>query len=225
MRRALSPSMAARDSRPDDVGERDRADERAIDKHEHDRLALLGEAADFGAVDLHAHPSQMAGADHPNLAPLDDCLRPLAGDVAEVAHRLCLETTLLRRAHDASCDRMLGLALQRCREGEDLVLLKRAERHDVGHPEAAFGERTGLVEDDRIEASSALEGGAVADQEAVLGSEAGADRNHQRHGEPERMRAGDDHDRHHALDRERDLGTERQPGEERRRRRPRARSR
>ena len=178
MPKAFSPSMAARDFGPDNVGERDRADERAIDKHEHDRLALLSEPADFGAVDLNAHPSQMAGADHPDLTPLDDRLRPLAGDVAEVADRLWLQTTLLRRAHDARGDRMLGLPLQRRREGEYFVFRKVGERDHIGHTKSAFSESPGLVEDDRTEASSALEGGAVADQEAVLGGEAGADRNH-----------------------------------------------
>jgi hypothetical protein len=40
---------------------------------------------------------------------------------------------------------MLGLALQRCSEGEDLVFMKVGQRHDVGHAEAALGERSGLA--------------------------------------------------------------------------------
>ena len=96
---------------------------------------------------------------------------------------------------------MLGAALERGREPQHLLLGQIAQGHHVGHPEPPLGEGARLVEDHRLQIARPLERRPVADEETVLGRELGADRHHQRHREPEGVRAGDDHHRDHPLER------------------------
>ena len=72
-----------------------------------------------------------------------------------------------RRPADAPCDRVLGLALQRVRPAEHRVRRDVAQRDHVARAEAAFGERAGLVEDDRVEVSCALEAYASGERRLV----------------------------------------------------------
>ena len=73
----------------------------------------------------------------------------------------------------------------------------------VDDAELAARERSRLVEDDRGEVARLLEAAPVADEEAAARAKRRGDRDHQRDGQPERVRAGDHEHRHHALDRER----------------------
>ena len=109
---------------------------------------------------------------------------------------------LLGSLHDAARDRMLGLRLERSRKPQHLVIVCVGQRHHVGDAEAALGQGAGLVEHHCTQLAPALEGGAVADQQAASGRQRGAHRHHQRHREPQRVRAGDHHHRDHPLDRE-----------------------
>ena len=61
-----------------------------------------------------------------------------------------------------------------------------------------------------VHAARLLEAAPVAHQEPVPRAERGRDRDDERHREAERVRTGDDEHRHHALDRERGRGAERE---------------
>ena len=69
---------------------------------------------------------------------------------------------------------------------------RRFDRHEA---RLAFGERSGLVDDERRHAFEDLERLGVANQDAELGAAAGADHDRHRRREPERARAGDDQHR------------------------------
>ena len=73
-------------------------------------------------------------------------------------------------------------------------------------PVLAERERARLVEHDRREQPRLLEPAAVAHEQAAPRAERRRDRDDERDGEPERVRAGDDEHRDEPLDGERDLG-------------------
>jgi hypothetical protein len=102
---------------------------------------------------------------------------------------------------------VLGVGFDGGREADRLVLV-----HSVGHVHADDAvrterERAGLVEHDHVDPACRLEPTTVAYQQAVACAERGGDRHHQRHGEAQRVRAGDDEHGDGAHDREVDVGT------------------
>jgi hypothetical protein len=72
----------------------------------------------------------------------------------------------------------------------------------------AEGQGAGLVEDHDVEVARLLEPAPVAHQEPVLRAERGRDRDHQRHGEAEGVRTGDDQHGDDAGDGEVERGAE-----------------
>src|SRR3546814_6254057 len=94
-----------------------------------------------------------------------------AGDIADVDGLGDGKVPGVRLGDDAVGDRVLGLALRSRGDGQFLVLVPRAKQHDVADAEAALGQRSGLVEDDRIQIARPLEGGAVPDQQTTAGAE------------------------------------------------------
>src|SRR5204863_237935 len=144
--------------------------------------------------------------------------------IATVSPRACTSLILVAfwsgRTSAKNSSRSSSRATQRAtaeasREAQQPLLAPSAERNHVGHAEAALGERARLVEDDRVERSGALEGRAISDQEAVGRRQRRGHLDDQRHGEPQRMRARDDHDGHCALYGKGQTRAERKPGPER----------
>ncbi len=122
-------------------------------------------------------------------------------------------------ADDGLGQRMLAAALGGRRDSEQLALLDAGHRLDARHSRPAASDRAGLVEDDGGDALGVLEGGAVADENPVLGTLAGADHDGRRRREPHGARAGDDQDGDCARQRggELRLGPQQQPAGERHR--------
>jgi hypothetical protein len=102
--------------------------------------------------------------------------------------------------HDALCDLMFGLAFGRRGEAQLLRRVSIRQHGDVTHAEPAFRQGSGFVEHRRGQIARPLKGGPVEDQQTASGAERGADGDDQRHSKPERMRTGDDHHGHLALD-------------------------
>ena len=100
-------------------------------------------------------------------------------------------------AHDRVGERMLGSALGRGGQREQLVLVqvRRRRRTTSVTRRPALGERAGLVEHDHPHGAEPLESLGVAEQDPGLGALARADHDRGRRGEPEGARAGDDQDR------------------------------
>ena len=96
-------------------------------------------------------------------------------------------------AHDRRGQRMLGLALHRGGEREQLVLVDAVGDH-VGDLGLALGQGAGLVHHHGVDAGGGLQRGGVLEQHAALGAEPGADHDRGRRGQAERVRAGDHHD-------------------------------
>ena len=90
-------------------------------------------------------------------------------------------------------------------------------RGHVDDPELAARQRAGLVEDHGGEVARLLETAAIADEQSRLRAETRGDGRHQRHGEPERVRAGDDEHRHQPFDGKRAGRSDREPDDERER--------
>ena len=83
--------------------------------------------------------------------------------------------------------------------------LRRPERHDVGDDRPPFGERAGLVDDQRLQPARLLERRRVADQDAGLRAAPGADHDRRRRGEAQRARARDDEHGHGVHERARGI--------------------
>ncbi len=87
---------------------------------------------------------------------------------------------------------MLGIAFDRRGNPKRVVRGQAPVRGDVDDPELTPRQRAGLVEHHGGEVARLLETASIADEQSRLRAEAGGDGRHQRHGEPERVRAGDD---------------------------------
>ena len=84
-----------------------------------------------------------------------------------------------RALDDGTADWMFGVAFERCREREDFGRLRAIERHDVGHPQTAPGQRAGLVERHTAHHAGALEMEPAFDQHSI--SRRGRNRRHDGH--------------------------------------------
>ena len=104
-------------------------------------------------------------------------------------HAQCL---LLRAVDNPLRNRVLGITFDRRRNPKRLVRTQASIRGDVDDPELAPRQGAGLVEDHRSEVPRLLEATAIADEQSRLCTETGGDGRHQRHGESECVRAGDD---------------------------------
>ena len=157
----------------------------------------------MAAVDLRPGPAALL---EQSMAPDDDGTR---GDVAlraEPGQRLHAIGTRQRDSvgrrtfHDRPADRMLGSRFERCREREDVGGLRAVDRHDVGDAEAAFGQRTGLVERHAADGCEPLEPRAALDEHALARrrGQRRDDRDGRR--DDERARARDDQQHERSID-------------------------
>ena len=99
---------------------------------------------------------------------------------------------LLRARDDPLRDRVLRIAFDRRRNPKRLVRTQASVRGDVDHPELTPRQGASLVEHHRGEVARLLETTAIADEQSRLCAETRRDGRHQRHGESERVRAGND---------------------------------
>ena len=88
--------------------------------------------------------------------------------------------------------RMLAGALDAGGKAQQLALVEAWRRHDRGHARPAFGQRAGLVDDQRVDLLHPLQRLGVPDQHAGLRAAADADHDRHRRGEAERAGTGDD---------------------------------
>ena len=95
---------------------------------------------------------------------------------------------------DGLGERVLAVALGGGDEAQHLVLVDAVGGGDGDDLGLAARQRAGLVEDDGVQRRRLLERHRVLEQDAALGAEPGADHDRRRGGQPERVRAGDDHD-------------------------------
>ncbi len=113
------------------------------------------------------------------------------------------EAARARRRHDRRGQRMLTRLLERSSETQRLVLRVFFAHNDRHDRRFAFGQRAGLVHDDRIHALQPLERLRVLDEDASRRAAARADHDGHRRRETERAGTRDDEHRHGADERER----------------------
>ena len=187
---------------PHNVGKSEERAWLAVADHHDDGLAFGFEFFEPRMADWLALTGQMARAEDAHVFALDLCDNPFASDVTYLARLRNRQLAAHSFGHDALGDRMLRLALGGGGEGQFLAFVETSKQHEIADTETPLGQRAGLVEDHRIEIACPLEGSTITDQQSGARAEGGADRHHQRNGEPERMRAGHDHYRYHASNRE-----------------------
>ena len=125
--------------------------------------------------------------------PVDDAFHTETLPVPERADRR--ERRLgARGAGDRASDRMLGGVLERTHEPEGVRALDAGSRDDVDERHLPFGDRAGLVEDDRVDATGRLEDLRPTDQDPELCAAPRPDEQRRRSCEAEGARAGDDQD-------------------------------
>ena len=99
---------------------------------------------------------------------------------------------LLGALDDPLRNRVLGIAFDRRRNTKRVVRAQAPVRGDVDDSELTARQRAGLVEHHGGQVARLLETAAIANEQSRLRAQTGGDGRHQRHGEPERVRAGDD---------------------------------
>ena len=123
---------------------------------------------------------------------LDGAEHALAGRRVEVgdpgAARACAARAAATMAAASGC----SLARSTLAASRSSRLVEACRRHDRGDRRPAFGQRAGLVDDQRVDLLQPLQRLGVLDQHAGLGAAADADHDRHRRGEAERAGAGDD---------------------------------
>ena len=139
---------------------------------------------------------QVAGADDLHRLAVHSCLCSPTRDRLKLPGRGVSQAFFLGTADDALSNRVLGLALQRRRQGKEFFLIARPERDHVGDAKTSFRQRAGLVanKEDRLHIPGPLKGGAVADEQAIRSGNGRGDGDDQRHSQAQSVRAGNDHD-------------------------------
>ena len=128
--------------------------------------------------------------------PFDLAADALAGERTKASWLGQGQPALLCRGDDGGGQRMLAGALDRSGSCQQIALRPLARRHHRDHARPAFGQRAGLVENERIDALQTLQRLGRADQHA--GARALADPDHDRHRrrQAESAGAGDDEHRY-----------------------------
>ena len=184
--------------RLDRIGDGDHAGKLAVDRDEDRRGAVLAQivprrhrarrssmpssARNRRIAERHAPPSTMPS-------------HALAGRRVEVEYRRrarCRARSC--RRDDRGRQRMLARPLEAGRQPQQLGFVEARRRHDGGDLRLAFGQRAGLVDDERVDLLHPLERLGVLDQHAGLRAAADADHDRHRRRQAERAGAGDDED-------------------------------
>ena len=117
---------------------------------------------------------------------------PLPVGESKSAAGASMSLRALCRGNDGRCQRMLAGPLDAGGEPQEVRLVEAGGRHDGGHCRLAFGQRAGLVDDQRVDLLQPLQRFGVLDQHAGLGAAPDADHDRHRRSQAERARAGDD---------------------------------
>ena len=151
--------------------------------------------------------------------PIDHGLDAEPADRTEALDSPETELVLARPGEDRGPDRVLAPLLDGARQVEQFVGRHAGCRDDPADRRAADGQRSGLVEHDRIDPMGGLERLATADEDAGLRATTGPDHDRGRRRQAHRARAGDDQDRDERGQGEGQawLRAGDEPGEERRR--------
>ena len=201
------------------IGDADHPGEPSIERDEHHSLALVasvvgrfGQRFDLEPEILH----QLQVADLDRLA-VDGASDPLAGHRFEVCRLGQRDATVLGSPNDCLGQRVLGALLQGRSQLQyrDLVVAGCGQDgHQLGLP---LRQRTGLVDDERVDRFEPLQRLGVLDEHPHLG--AAPRRRHDRHGgrETQCARTRDDQDRNRGEQRvgERGCGAPYRPDDER----------
>ena len=106
----------------------------------------------------------------------------------------------LARRGDRARDRMLGLLLDGAGQAEQPVVVAVAAPRIAGDRVRAARERAGLVEQHGVDLAHALQAEPVAHEDALARRQRRGERDDERDGQPERVRARDHEHRHRARD-------------------------
>ena len=182
----------------DGIGDAEQAGWPPIHRDEYHRLPLLaqrvGTIAEAGRIDAQGiEQSQVADGHRPAVDRPDDAL---AGDGFESANFREHQTALPRAGDDRRGQRMLADVLEAGGKTEQRRRVQTLTRLDGHEPRLAFGERPGLVDDDRRDLLQQLQRFGIADQHARFRAPARADHDRHRRREAERTRTRDDEHRH-----------------------------
>jgi len=153
----LEPGQRLAGLRPDDVGQSDSTHRLSVGEHVRDRLPLFGEPGDARVRDSQAMLLEEAGAHDLYRHAVHRSRGALPRKGGESVGSRILHAALRRGPHDSGGDGVLGAALERGGEAQDVVLGAPVERHDVGNAEATFGEGAGLVEHDCLQLARPFE--------------------------------------------------------------------
>ena len=131
------------------------------------------------------------GTPDANRRPVHGRIDPLPGRGFEAIDRRELEPALVADvAHERVAEGVLRPELGCGRQRQQPVLVRCAgDANDVGDPRPALGQRAGLVENDRLDATESLEGLGVAEEDPGLGALAGSHHDRRRRGQA-RARTG-----------------------------------
>ncbi len=105
---------------------------------------------------------------------------------------------LLGGRDDGAGHRVLTVGFRRGGHGKQLSLGNRGNRRGAGHRVGALGQGAGLVKEHHVNVAHALQCDAVLHQHPGARGAFGGDGNHQRDGQAQRVRAGNDQHRHGA---------------------------
>src|SRR6266851_5449500 len=106
--------------------------------------------------------------------PVNPAADALAGDGHEISGGRNLNITCDGGSHDRAGERVLAPPLDCRRQPKQLCLARSRAALDKGDLGTAFGQRSGLVEDERVDASEEFERLGVLDENARLRALAGS---------------------------------------------------
>ena len=187
--------------RLDRVGHAEEPGEVAVNRHEHDGLAVraqrLGRRGERTGIEMQLLEERaVAQGDHPAVHPAGDALPRVRGEVFRLGQ---LDLPLPRTCHDRRRERMLAPALQargKTQQGGLVPAFSGHHRNDLG---LSLGQRAGLVHDQRVHLAHDLDGLGVLEQHA--GRRAFARSHHDGHRRRQAQRARTRDDQHsHGVD-------------------------
>ncbi len=158
--------------------------------------ARSSSAAALGLADRDAVFGHEARAAQPQGLAIEGGLHATARDRREAVHRARRDCALPGMSKNGLRQRMFARRLQACRGGQQFRLVRARGGAQRGDARLAFGERTGLVDDERVDLLHELEAFGVADQHPRLRPAPDPDHDRHRRREAERARARDDEHGH-----------------------------
>ena len=181
------------------------------------RAAARSAASRTAAAGVSREALQHRRSAHVELSALDDRFDAVTRNRLEPVGLRHAQRLLLGALDDPLRNRVLGIAFDRRRDPKRVVRSQAPVRDHVDDPELTPCQGAGLVEHHGGEVARLLETASIADEQSRLRAETGGDGRHQRHGEPERVRAGDDEHGDQPFDRKCAGRSDREPHDKRER--------